>query len=169
MKLQAPIILDIEASGFGVGSYPVEIGYAGARGESWCALIKPQPDWHHWDMAAENLHHQSRDDLMHLGQSVQSIAIHLNRALAHQTVYTDAWFNDYVWLNCLYEAAGMQPSFKLEDLRLILSPAQSAQWHVTKQSVIDALAMARHRASTDAIVLQQTWLKTAALTQAFAA
>lgn len=169
MTMQAPIILDIEASGFGVGSFPVEIGYAGLRGESWWSLVRPQPEWRHWDVAAEALHHQSREDLMHFGQSVQSIAQHLNRALAHQIVYTDAWFNDYVWLSCLYEAANMQPNFKLEDLRLILSSAQSAQWHHTKQSVMESLAMARHRASTDAKVLQLTWLKTAEMTQAFAA
>jgi len=80
---------------------------------------------------------------------------------AGQTVYTDGWYQDFVWLHSLYEAAGFSPRFKLEDLSVTLTPGQQAVWHETKQAIRDAFALQQHRASTDAKVLQLTWLKTA--------
>ena len=160
-----PIILDIEASGFGIGSYPVEIGYVNPEGGTWCALVRPEPEWLHWDTEAEKLHHLSRETLLTLGQAPAAIAQHLNQVFAGQVVYTDAWLNDFVWLSCLYEAAGRVPSFKLEDLRYCLTAGQREAWHVAKQEVVDSAAMnsaamKRHRASADARLLQLTWLKT---------
>jgi hypothetical protein len=170
--MQPPIILDIEASGFGAGSYPVEIGYVDANGETWCALVQPQAEWLHWDDSAEQLHHQSRQDLLAYGQSVTAIATHLNRMFAGKTLYCDGWYQDFVWLHSLFEAADMTPAFKLEDLRFQLSDAQKAVWHETKQTVIQDLAARTHNAATDAKVLQLTWLQTAHLPnlqQAFSA
>jgi hypothetical protein len=66
----------------------------------------------------------------------------------------------------LYEAAGMSPRFKLEDLSVTLSPEQQAVWHETKQALRESLALQQHRASTDAKVLQLTWLKTAEMATA---
>lgn len=160
--MQPPVILDIEASGFGAGSYPVEIGYADASGETWHALVQPQAEWLHWDDSAAALHLQSRQDLQLHGQSVTSIATHLNRMFAGKTVYCDGWYQDYVWLHSLFEAAEMAPFFKLEDLRLQLSEGQKAVWHDTKQVVIASLAARTHNAATDAKVLQLTWLQTLA-------
>jgi hypothetical protein len=36
-----PFIIDVEASGFGAESYPIEIGIALAEGSKYCALIIP--------------------------------------------------------------------------------------------------------------------------------
>jgi hypothetical protein len=35
-----PNIIDIEASGFGVDSYPIEVGIVLSTGQKYCALIK---------------------------------------------------------------------------------------------------------------------------------
>lgn len=163
-----PIILDIEASGFGVGSYPVEIGYADADGTTWSAQVQPHADWLHWDKEAEKLHQQSRQSLEAYGQTVQDIAAHLNQVFAGKTVYTDGWYQDFVWLHNLYEAAGLSPKFKLEDLSLTLTPEQKTAWHETKQNIRENLALQQHRASTDAKVLQLTWLRTAQAAAALA-
>lgn len=163
-----PIILDIEASGFGVGSYPVEIGYAAVDGTTWSARVQPHADWLHWDKEAEKLHQQSRQSLEKHGKSAREIAMHLNHVFAGQTVYTDGWYQDFVWLHSLYDAADISPRFKLEDLSVTLTPEQQAVWHDTKQSVREALALQQHRASEDAKVLQLTWLKTAELSSALA-
>ena len=48
-----PLIIDVEASGFGGASYPIEIGVALDDGHKYCALILPEPEWTHWDAAAE--------------------------------------------------------------------------------------------------------------------
>lgn len=159
-----PVILDIEASGFGVGSYPIEIGYVDADGHVWSAQVQPHADWLHWDTEAEKLHQQSRQSLEAHGQTARDIALHLNNTFSGKTLYTDGWYQDFVWLHSLYEAAGLSPRFKLEDLSLTLTAEQKAIWHSTKQQVRDALALEPHRASTDAKVLQLTWLKTAEMT-----
>lgn len=161
-----PIILDIEASGFGVGSYPVEIGYVDVLGNVWSAKVQPCADWLHWDSEAEKLHQQSRKALEADGKTVLEIASHLNVTFAHQTVFSDGWYQDFIWLHSLYEAAGLSPHFKLEDLSLTLTPEQKSIWHETKQSVRDALAFPQHRAASDAKVLQLTWIKTAEMTAA---
>lgn len=43
---------------------------------------------------------------------------------------------------------------------MILSEAQMAAWHATKDRVLDDLALRRHRASYDAFVVQETWMRT---------
>jgi hypothetical protein len=156
-----PIIIDIEASGFGSGSYPIEIGYVNRSGKAWCSLIKPCDVWLHWNPVAETLHHIPREMLVAHGKSVATIAHHLNDTLLNQTVYSDGWLHDFTWLNCLFHAADVSPHFKLEDLRTILTPYQQSVWHKTKQSILNELQISRHRASADATVLQMTWLKTA--------
>ncbi|MCP4234821.1 MAG: hypothetical protein GY770_14780, partial [Aestuariibacter sp.] len=47
--MQVPSIIDIEASGFGAHSYPVEIGVIREDGGKFCQLVKPYPDWTHWE------------------------------------------------------------------------------------------------------------------------
>jgi hypothetical protein len=49
----APPVLDIEASGFGRDSFPIEVGYVLGNSESFCCLIRPAPEWTHWDATAE--------------------------------------------------------------------------------------------------------------------
>ncbi len=161
--MNTPIIIDIEASGFGKDSYPIEVGYVNEEGKTWCSLIAPQADWLHWDSEAEKLHHVSRETLRRHGKEALAIAGHLNEVFLNKTVYTDAWINDFTWMNLLFEVAGMQPHFKLEDLRNVLTEHQQAVWHETKLAIEKDLKLDRHRASTDAKVIQLTWMQTTLL------
>ncbi len=160
-SMMPPSILDIEASGFGTESYPIEVGYVTSHGKCWCSLIKPSDDWQHWSAVAEQLHHISRDTLFVHGKSVDAVATHLNDIFLNQVVYSDGWLQDFTWMNRLFDMASITPHFKLEDLRTILTPYQQSVWHSTKQSILNELQINRHRASADAQVLQMTWLKTA--------
>ena len=155
-----PIIIDIEASGFGKGSYPIEVGYVDRHGKPWCSLITPCQSWSHWNSVAEKLHHIKREQLFTHGRSIRMVADHLNEVFDRQTIYSDGWLHDFTWLNCLFEEAKVVPHFKLEDLRNVLTPYQQSVWHETKQSILDEFQISRHRASADARVLQLTWLKT---------
>lgn len=157
--LRAPTILDIEASGFGRGSYPIEIGFIDTDGEGFCTLIRPAPRWTHWDEAAERVHNIPLRLLFDRGRALNEVAVFLNDALHGQEVYSDGWTHDYSWLNLLFEEAGMTPSFHLENLRKLLSESESAVWHATRLKVENELAVSRHRASNDARVLQATWLR----------
>jgi hypothetical protein len=153
-----PVVLDIEASGFGLGSYPIEIGFVDAHGQSWCSLVRPQPDWQHWDPNAATVHKITREQLAMRGRAPDEIVQVLNDRLRGQVVYSDAWAHDYTWLNRLYEVADRSPTFKLDNLRQLLSDSDAARWHEVKRRVALSLGLERHRASADARVLQQTLL-----------
>ncbi|MFZ6760046.1 hypothetical protein ACO0K9_22835 [Undibacterium sp. Ji50W] len=158
--ISVPIVIDFEASGFGKGSYPIEVGFSRRQGEGWCSLIRPESDWQHWDVHAAVVHRISREMLIARGRSPSQVTEQLNLQLAGQTVYTDGWTHDYIWMARLYDAADRVPSFRLADLREIISPQQEGLWHVTKNQVQEELDISRHRASNDARVLQMTWLRT---------
>jgi len=152
--MQLPTILDIEASGFGRGSYPIEIGFVAGDGGLFCGLVCPEPDWVHWDASAQALHGITRELLLKNGRSVGWMAAEINQRLAGQTVYCDGWGHDYAWLSRLYDAADLQPSFRLDDLRRLLSEDEAARWHDITVAVRSRQNFTRHRASNDARVLQ---------------
>lgn len=151
-----PAILDIEASGFGLGSYPIEVGFVQPDGQTWCSLVRPEADWQHWDPNAASVHHITREQLQLNGRSPHDIVSVLNERLRGMTVYSDAWAHDYTWLNRLYEAADRSPTFKLDNLRALLTDAEAAVWHDVKRRVALKMGLERHRASADARVLQET-------------
>ena len=155
-----PVLLDVEASNLGRGSYPIEVGYALADGSSHCLLIKPLDGWQMWDINAEQLHGISRAQLLLRGLDVVTVAETLNRALGGMTVYSDAWGNDQSWLALLFDCAERVQGFRLDALHALLSDTQLRLWDDTKQAVERELALGRHRASNDARVLQQTYLRT---------
>ncbi len=127
-----PLVIDIEASGLGRGSYPIEVGLAMPDGSSYCMIIRPEEDWQHWDASAEALHGISRELLLKHGRSPREVARELNSMLAEQVAYSDAWGNDSSWLGLLFDAAEVPQHFRVESLRSLLSEPQAAIWHDVK-------------------------------------
>ena len=152
-----PIIIDVEASGFGQGSYPVEVGLALSDGSRHCYLISPARQWNAWDEEAEKVHGISREMLLTHGRPFQDVAWRLNELLNRKTVYSDAWAFDMSWVGKLYDAANMRQAFRVADIAELLDQAQQAAWHETKRRVATELGLRRHRASGDARILQETW------------
>jgi hypothetical protein len=157
--MQLPAIVDVEASGFGRGSYPIEVGFVESEGQCFCSLIRPPADWQHWDEKAEALHGISRAALLAHGKPPEWVAAEMNARLRGQTVYCDGWGNDYPWLARLFDRAEMTPAFRLEDLRRLLNEEEAARWHQLTQRVRSEQSVSRHRASTDARVLQLSLLR----------
>lgn len=157
-----PTIIDIEASGFGSHSYPIEIGVIKANGERYCALIKPMTDWLHWSSEAEAMHGISRKLLAERGKPARQVCTELNQFLGEITAYSDAWTHDSPWLNRLFFAARIQPLFHLSPIEMIASEAQLLLWDATKKQLVKELGARRHRASVDAHLIQQTYLRTRA-------
>lgn len=157
--LPPPTILDVEASGFGRNSYPIEVGFVLPDGQAYCTLIRPEAHWTHWDAQAEATHHIPRSLILERGLPVPEVAHQINRQLAGQTVYSDGWANDYSWLGSLFDAADMAPAFKLENLRALLDEQQADQWHTVKAQVSSENGIQRHRASADARLLQLTLIR----------
>ncbi|MDH5572294.1 MAG: hypothetical protein OEY89_11045 [Gammaproteobacteria bacterium] len=159
-KADCPIIMDLEASGFGKGSYPVEIGVALEDGATHCYLLKPKPEWTHWDEEGERLHGITREVLLQHGKELDVVARELNAMLSGCTVYSDGWGNDISWLYLMYDAVDMVPSYRLETLPAIISRKQMSLWDRTKQQVFSYKDFKRHRASNDARALQLTYQMT---------
>jgi hypothetical protein len=158
MNAAAPAVLDVEASGFGAGSYPIEVGLALPDGSTFCTLVRPQPDWTHWDPAAEAVHGISREILARHGRSVAEVARQLNERLVGAVAYGDAWGNDSAWLALLFEEACLVQRFRLESLRALLSDNDLAHWQASRALALAELGRQRHRASADALLVQHTLL-----------
>jgi len=149
-----PCVIDIEASGFGRSSYPIEIGYVLPDGHAQCTLVRPDADWTHWDPAAERVHHIERGTLLRHGRPAGEVAAMLNRDLRGLTVYCDGWAHDYSWLGALFEAAHDTPRFRLETVTRLLDDAGLARLNAMQQQARAELGLSRHRASSDARALQ---------------
>ena len=160
MQDKAPAIIDIEASGFGTGSYPVEIGIVLADGSAHCYLIQPYDDWTHWEAETEKLHRLSRETADRFGMDGGYVARQLNQYLEGQTIYSDAWEHDSQMLSTLFERAGIPQQFTLEQLTRITNDEQESLWASTLDHVTKELGLKRHRASADARIIQATWLRT---------
>jgi len=161
-SLENPIIIDVEASGFGSRSYPIEVGIALADDTKYCSLILPAPEWDHWDLGAEKVHRIARDILETYGNPISQVAAQLNRLLEGKTLYTDGWVVDKPWLTTLFQEARMNMNFHVSDLEMILSEQQMACWHDTKNRVLAEVKKHRHRASFDAWIIQETYKRTLA-------
>ncbi len=148
-------VLDIEASGFGRHSYPIEIGYVLPDGRTRCTLIRPAQHWTHWDSSAEALHGITRAKLLLHGRSAAEVAQALNADLGGRTVYCDGWAHDYAWLGALFEEAGLSPHFKLETVGRLLDESRLSHLGEARASALAELGLQRHRASNDARVLQR--------------
>lgn len=154
-----PCVLDIEASGFGRASYPIEVGYVLPDGRAACMLVRPAEGWTHWDSSAEQVHGITRSTLAAHGRDAREVARTLNRDLAGLTVYCDGWAHDYAWLAALFEEAGMSPAFKLESVGALLDEAHLNQLDAARREAVAELGLQRHRASNDARALQQALVK----------
>ncbi len=152
-----PNIIDLEASGFGKHSYPIEVGYILGNGDSFCSLIKPAEGWDRWDDAAEKVHGINQQILYEVGKPVTEIAQIINTQLSGETIYSDAWGNDSSWLGLLFDAANIPMRFRMDSIRSLLTEEQAALWHGTKERVIESTLLKRHRASSDAAILQKTF------------
>jgi len=155
-----PIIIDVEASGFGQSGYPIEIGLAWNRTKRYCSLIVPSNDWTHWDESAQAVHHITRDTLIRHGKTIRQVAIELNEKLDGCVVYSDGWVVEKPWINKLFWAAGMAKAFFISPLERVLSEKQMEIWHRTKDRIVKDLNLTRHRASTDAFIVQETYMQT---------
>lgn len=160
-----PFIVDVEASGFGQESYPIEIGLALDKENRYCRLITPADSWIHWDKKAENTHHISREILARKGSPPRQVAKELNALLGNTTVYSDGWVVDKPWITRLFIQAGIRPLFSVSPLERILTEPQMEIWHRTKEKVINQFRLKRHRASSDAFIIQETFVRTKALAE----
>lgn len=163
--MRTPIVMDVEASGFGRGSYPIEVGLALADGSARCFLVRPERDWAHWDIDAQRIHRLTPEILRTHGLPCRVVAEQLNALLVGTTVYSDSWGNDQSWLARLFEAAQQVQRFRLESLRALLSESQLSYWLDARAESLREMGQTRHRASVDAAIVQRSFIRTVAAAQ----
>lgn len=120
------ICIDLEASGLGPHSYPIEVAWKSTTGESDNFLINPDSvtGWDFWDEYAEELHNLSQIELREQGVSAVAACERLNQQLIGQDVISDAWEFDHFWLSRLFEAAETKMMFRLIGLQAILTSVE---------------------------------------------
>lgn len=157
--MYVPTIIDIEASGLGRGSYPIEIGYITSSNEMGCTLIHPADSWTLWQKEAEKLHGISNELLVEKGKNVVIVANWLNEKFKHSTVYSDGWVNDMCWIGALFNEAEICQLFKIDSLLTLLSEEEKECWSDLHDRIIEDEALTRHRASSDAKIIQKTYIE----------
>lgn len=110
--------VDFEASGIAPDSYPIEIAIVSADSK-YQALIKPAYYWQHWSYDAQDMHGISREDLLTGGRDAFDLADDLNTRFAGASVCSDSNL-DCFWLDTLYEAAGIEPTFTVSPLGMFM-------------------------------------------------
>lgn len=140
--------VDFEASGIAPDSYPVEIAIAHPTGE-YQALIKPVRHWEHWSYDAQDMHGITREQLLNEGKPAADIAQELNALFAGHCLVSDAKEDSY-WVEALYDAAELDPTFAVTTVAQMVGPEHAAaiyyQMPVTRG----------HRALADARALRDT-------------
>ena len=111
-----PVFYDCEASG--LEGFVIEIGWAfvepdGQKISSAGYLVRPALAWrieNAWDENAESLHGISLVLLRACGRPTWEIAQSMNRELEGRELFSDSP-KDEIWLNQIFEDAGLDPSF----------------------------------------------------------
>ena len=160
LRITSPPIIDLEASGFGPHSYPIEVGVILADDTRYCQLIRPADNWTHWDEEAEQVHGISRETLIEYGLPPAIVAQNLNELIHGTTVFSDAWVVDLPWLRTLFWTAQIEMRFNVSPLEAILNEKQIEIWDKTRRKVEASFDQPRHRASVDAEIIKSTFEET---------
>ena len=99
-----PTFIDIEASGLGNTSFPIEVAWNDSEGAITNRLVKPVADWTSWDPEAERIHGITRDELDAGGISPAEMCALIRESLSGASAYSDAPELERFWLNRLFQA-----------------------------------------------------------------
>lgn len=137
--------IDFEASGIAPDSYPIEVAVVFPGGE-YQALIQPASYWDHWSYDAQDMHGLSREQLILEGTPPLAVAKEMNQLFDGKILCSDNPA-DCFWLDVLYEAAGIEPTFSVSPLEVFIG----------REAATEALALRPpfrvHRALGDARAL----------------
>lgn len=137
--------IDFEASGIAPDSYPIEVAVVFPGGE-YQALIQPASYWDHWSYDAQDMHGLSREQLILEGTPPLAVAKEMNQLFDGKILCSDNPA-DCFWLDVLYEAAGIEPTFSVSPLEVFIG----------REAATEALALRPpfrvHRALGDATAL----------------
>ena len=145
-------VIDLEASGLHHSSYPIEVGLV-AQHQHYQALICPQPSWQFWSEDSQKIHGLARDTLIRDGEPAKQVALMLNTLLAGGRVYSDCAHWDGFWLDVLFHGVGVQPTFEVADIAVLLDASHHDCYLETYHNLKACGQYQAHRALDDAQVI----------------
>ena len=150
--------IDLEASGLGPASWPIEVGWCFPDNEPEALLIAPSEEWSDeaWDNQAEALHGVSQKTLRKNGQPVNQVCQRLNKALTGVDVFSDAPDWDGFWLYRLFSAAGVKQGFGLKDFGELLGEFAPEKISAAVSSASET-APHSHRAREDVLHMKAVY------------
>ncbi|WP_408602004.1 hypothetical protein [Pseudomonas sp. PLMAX] len=135
--------IDFEASGMAPDSYPIEVAVVYPGGQ-FQTLLRPVPYWDHWSHDAEDMHGIGREQLFCEGRLPLEVAVEMNELFEGKTLCSDNPV-DCFWLDVLYEAAGIEPTFSVQPLEAFVGREAASE-------ILTGLPIAKaHRALGDAL------------------
>lgn len=146
------VFLDLEASGLGPASWPIEVGWCFVSGRPSAVLIRPDESWPDsaWDPAAEALHGLAQKKLERRGAAAAEVCTKVNAALEGADVYSDAPDWDSFWLYRLFSAAKMRQAFQLRDFAELFDHLPPEKFHAAKEAATKK-SPHKHRAKDDVL------------------
>lgn len=155
------LCLDLEASGFGAESYPIEVGVVSVstrQAQSW--LLKPPEVWlkhGYWSVDSEKVHGLSQKILEAEGQDLEKVAAALIRVCSGRLVLSDARKYDCAWLQRLWDVLGYKDApFEVDsfhDVAAYMAQSAFSDPEAALERARDAAEKRfphRHRAEVDA-------------------
>ena len=86
---------------------------------SFSSLIRPARYWTHWSFDAQDMHGLTQDHLLQEGDPPHTVAERMYQLFAGQVLCSDSP-QDGFWLDVLYEAADLIPTFELKPLEVFV-------------------------------------------------
>ena len=156
-----PTFIDIEASGLGNTSFPIEVAWNDSEGVITNHLVRPESDWTSWDPEAERLHGIKRDELERVGISTADLCGLIRNSLSGTTAYSDAPELERFWLNRLFRAGEgtdcpilVLGVSKVPEIRAICY--KRGEYDRLKQQAVDEVGII-HRADADVTILMKVF------------
>jgi hypothetical protein len=139
--------IDFEASGIAPNSYPIEVAVVSSE-TSFSSLIKPARYWTRWSFDAQDMHGLTQGQLHQEGDTAHVVAKHMNQLFSGQVLCSDSP-QDGFWLDVLYEAADLMPTFELKPLEMLVGREAASDIYCLLPTT------RRHRALHDATALME--------------
>ena len=137
--------IDFEASGIAPDSYPIEVAVVSSE-FAFNTLIKPARYWTHWSFDAQDMHGLNQDHLREQGDTPGAVARHMNQLFSGHVLCSDSP-QDGFWLDVLFEAADLMPTFELKPLEVFVGREAASDIYRLLPTT------RRHRALHDATAL----------------
>lgn len=148
-----PIFIDFECSSPDDDGFPIAVCWSLPDGQVKSTLITPEDDWlhsqHHHLFDDERV---TLDDLMMHGVSALDVIREMQADIEEDTVWSDGQGEDHRWLEMLFSAYNMEPSFQLTAAPGLYN-MEFEHWQENKQQWLQDQGMDNHHSEANVVAM----------------